>query len=84
MCGCLCSVVQVEGRYEDVSEFCDGLYMENIRSPYLLAFIIDLLEDRLETATCQDAPQTLRRALEVHLSRCLVLQQVHDQLPVDF
>ena len=58
-------MVQTESRFEDVSEFCDNLYAENVRSPYLLAFMIDLLEDRLETGSCQDSPQTLRRALEV-------------------
>jgi len=61
----VCRVVQVEGRYEDVSEFCESLYADDIRSPYLLAFMIDLLEDRLESKTCQDAPQILGHALEV-------------------
>ena len=61
----LFSVVQVESRYEDVNAFCDNLYAENIRSPYLLAFMIDILEDRLETQSCQDTPQTLCRAFEV-------------------
>jgi len=61
----VCSVVQVESRFEDVNEFCENLYTENVRSPYLLAFMIDLLEDRLETKSCQDCPQSLCRALEV-------------------
>ena len=65
LCLSVLSVVQTESRFEDVSEFCDNLYAENVRSPYLLAFMIDLLEDRLETGSCQDSPQTLRRALEV-------------------
>jgi len=61
----LCSVVQVEGRYEDVSEFCESLYAESIRSPYLLAFMIEILESRLESKECQDMPQTLQWAVEV-------------------
>jgi len=66
----LCSVIQVESRYEDVSEFCESLYAENVRSPYLLAFMIDILENRLETKLCQDAPQTLRWAVQVFTSCC--------------
>jgi len=63
-------VVQLESRYEDVSEFCEGLYAENVRSPYLLAFMVDILENRLDTQSCDDAPQTLRWAAEV-LASCL-------------
>ena len=59
-------MVEVEGRYEDVAEFCDNLYnVDNVRSPYLLSFMIDVYEHRLETKSCRDAPRTLRRALEV-------------------
>ena len=68
-----CSVVQIESRYEDVSEFCENLYSENIRSPYLLAFMIDILEERLETKACQDCPQTLQRAMEVVTTIIVVL-----------
>jgi len=68
----LCSVVQVEGRYEDVSEFCESLYAENVRSPYLLAFMIDILENRLETKQCEDVPQTLQWAVEVLTSYHLI------------
>ena len=62
---CACSIVQVESRYEDVIEFCENLYAENVRSPYLLGFMIEILEERLETQSCEDAPRTLHRALEV-------------------
>jgi len=64
----LSRVVQMESRYENVSEFCESLYAENVRSPYLLAFMIDILEYRLESKLCQDAPQTLRWAVEVFAS----------------
>jgi len=60
-------VVEVESRYEDVNEFCENLFADNVRSPYLLAFMIDILEDQLETKSCQDVPRALCRAIEVHM-----------------
>jgi len=76
-------VVQIESRYEDVNEYCENLYAENIRSPYLLAFMIDILEDQLETKSCQDTPQTLGRALEV-CCLCAFIPQAHVVCPLQF
>ena len=34
--------------YSGLMEFCQNLYEEQIRSPYLLAFMIDLYDDIME------------------------------------
>jgi len=73
-CG-VCSVVQVESRFNDVVEFCDNLYDEKVRSPYLLAFMIDILEDQLETKSCRDGAQALRRAVEVRDFTCFTISE---------
>jgi len=62
-----CRIIQQNGNYSDVSLFCETLFNEPIRSPYLLAFMIDGLEDQLESKS-GDSQLFLERALEVELS----------------
>ena len=52
-------------RSDGVMEFCENLLSKSIRSPHLLAFMIDCFEEMLEERDCEDQDATLRRALEV-------------------
>ena len=55
--------------YQDVMDFCSGLHDKEIRSPYLLAYMLDVYSDKLEQAGAADEgrSETLSKALEVNL-----------------
>ncbi len=51
-----------------VSEFCQELYDKSIRSPYLLAFMVDMYEEQLEQQAASGDHQridTLNKATQV-------------------
>ena len=61
-----CSVLQESSlhRCDGVVDFCEDLLSKHIRSPHLLAFLVDCFDEMLEEGNCEkDA--TLRRALNV-------------------
>ena len=50
--------------YPGIVAFCTKLYEGNIRSPYLLGFMIDYHEEMLERG-CEDDEDVLNSALDV-------------------
>lgn len=65
MC-CAVSVVQEKklSKYPGIMEFCQGLYDQSIRSPHLLACMVDIYEEKLELG-CDNPEGTLDKALKV-------------------
>nr|KAG5689295.1 hypothetical protein BaRGS_033087 [Batillaria attramentaria] len=51
-------------QYPGLKEFCQGLYDKKIRSPHLLACMVDTCEEMLEMG-CDNPDSVLQRALEV-------------------
>ena len=49
--------------YPGLEEFCEGLYSKDIRSPYLLGFIVELEEERM--AKGDNIAKRLEHAKEV-------------------
>jgi protein farnesyltransferase/geranylgeranyltransferase type-1 subunit alpha len=70
-------VIQEQGKFtSDVRKFCEDLFsVESIRSPYLLAFMVDCLEEQLESQD-GDTKLTLERAIQL----CKVLAEEHDTI----
>ncbi|KAJ8026043.1 Protein farnesyltransferase/geranylgeranyltransferase type-1 subunit alpha [Holothuria leucospilota] len=60
--------------FPGLEEFCQMMYNKNIKSPYLLAFMIDLCEDKLESAESDAA--TLTKATEL----CNLLAETIDPI----
>jgi len=58
-------------RQPSIMDFCTDLYNKNIRSPYLLAFMVDLYEDMLQSGACDDQGilQKVRDLCEVLASK---------------
>ena len=54
--------------YPGLSEFCQDLYEKNIRSPYLMSFIVDCCEEMLENK-CGDKDKILQKALNVSIEQ---------------
>jgi len=70
---------EVFSEFPGVQAFCDELYQVGSRSPYLLAFMVDLCEDRLEhSAGAKDA--TIDTALQL----CASLEQEHDTIRAEY
>lgn len=54
--------------YPGLMDFCQQLYDDRYRSPYLIACMIDAHEEMLENNNC-DKESTLKKAVQVWLSR---------------
>lgn len=52
--------------YPSVLEFCQQLYDDRYRSPYLMAYMIDTYEEMLEQG-CDKKEETLKKADEVKI-----------------
>ena len=51
---------------EKLMEFCENLYSDKkTRSPYLLAFIVDILGEKIEKGDDAEAELHLKRAVQV-------------------
>lgn len=60
-------------QYPGLKEFCQGLYDKSVRSPHLLACMIDTYEEMLEMK-CDNSDAVLQKALEL----CTALGDEHD------
>lgn len=49
--------------YPGLGEFCQTMYDKQLKSPYLLAFMVDMCEDKLDDGVDKEA--TLTKAVEV-------------------
>ena len=65
--------------YPGVLDFCKKLYSENIRSPHLLAFMVDCYDELLST-DYKDKESLLNEALQVKYSPILKYASLYDRL----
>ena len=70
-------------KYPQVADFCQELYDAHIRSPYLLAFMVDLVEEELQLGAT-DAGTKLERAQEVGMSTVFSLLKVPPEINARF
>ncbi|XP_053407635.1 protein farnesyltransferase/geranylgeranyltransferase type-1 subunit alpha-like isoform X2 [Mercenaria mercenaria] len=66
-------------KYPSVLEFCQQLYDDRYRSPYLIAYMIDTYEEMLEQG-CKDKMGTLKKAEEL----CNCLADEYDQIRSEY
>ena len=59
-------------KYPALLAYCLDLYGKNIRSPYMLAFMVDFYEDQLEVETSDNKQETLQKAIDVSISVLIV------------
>ncbi|XP_022252036.1 protein farnesyltransferase/geranylgeranyltransferase type-1 subunit alpha-like isoform X2 [Limulus polyphemus] len=65
-------------KYPFIWEFCEELYSEGCRSPYLLAFMVDYLEAKGEESS--DNLLSVQRAIEI----CNALAIQHDKIRAEY
>ena len=66
--------------YPGLLEFCDELYSQSVRSPYLLGFLIECYEDALEDKTYENKADVLEKALKL----CESLADEHDTIRSEY
>lgn len=65
-------------KYQGICEFCEEMYQKECRSPYLLAFIVDCLEEKLLGG--EENESTLQRAFDL----CKSLAEEHDSIREEY
>ncbi|XP_025093432.1 protein farnesyltransferase/geranylgeranyltransferase type-1 subunit alpha-like [Pomacea canaliculata] len=66
-------------KYPGIMEFCQGLYDQSIRSPHLLACMVDIYEEKLELG-CDNPEGTLDKALKL----CKALAEEFDTIRAEY
>lgn len=70
-------LIQISGglsQNEEVTNFCENLFDTGVRSPYLLALIVDMCDDQISQKNFDHPKYNVQRALEL----CLDLATKYD------
>lgn len=70
------------GQFPEVVEFCEELYSSGVRSPYLLAFLVDLYEEQYFEAKKAGNDPTVHKAKVQDL--CEALASQHDLIRCNY
>lgn len=65
--------------YPGLLEFCEELFSQSVRSPYLMGFMVEIYEDKLQSK-CSDKAEVLEKAVKL----CESLAEEHDTIRCEY